>query len=55
MSINTTITESPVILFLGAGASVPLVKPVMKDFVARLAEQITPIMTDPEIFISLDR
>lgn len=41
MSLNTTITESPVILFLGAGASVPLGKPVMKDFVAKLPEQIT--------------
>jgi hypothetical protein len=41
MALNTTITESPVILFLGAGASVPLGKPVMKDFVARLAQQVT--------------
>lgn len=41
MSLNTTITESPVILFLGAGASVPLGKLVMKDFVAKLPEQIT--------------
>jgi len=40
MSINKTITESPVILFLGAGASVPLGKPVMKDFTAKLHQQI---------------
>jgi hypothetical protein len=40
MSINTTITESPVILFLGAGASVPLGKPVMNDFVAKLSKTI---------------
>jgi len=33
--------ESPVLLFLGAGASVPLGKPVMKDFVAKLETEIT--------------
>ncbi|MCX5817194.1 MAG: SIR2 family protein [Proteobacteria bacterium] len=38
MPLNTTITQSPVILFLGAGASVPLGKPVMEKFVTRLIE-----------------
>jgi|SRR5712664_2179922 len=42
MSINTTITESPVILFLGAGGSVPLGEPVMNDFVAQLSKTIAP-------------
>lgn len=41
MSISRTIIESPVILFLGAGASVPLGKPVMRDFVAKLTNEIT--------------
>jgi hypothetical protein len=41
MSLNAAIVESPVLLFLGAGASVSLGKPVMKDFVARLAKNIT--------------
>jgi hypothetical protein len=41
MILNSSIIESPVILFLGAGASVPLGKPVTKDFVARLVEQVT--------------
>lgn len=40
MSLNTTITQSPIILFLGAGASVPLGKPAMKQFVERLAIDI---------------
>jgi hypothetical protein len=42
MALNPTIIKSPVILLLGAGASVPLGKPVMEQFVARLATQITP-------------
>jgi hypothetical protein len=42
MALNPTIMKSPVILFLGAGASVPLGKPVMQQFVARLAGEITP-------------
>jgi hypothetical protein len=41
MSLNPTITQSPIVLFLGAGASVPLGKPTMEQFVARLADQIT--------------
>lgn len=40
MSQNITITQSPVVLFLGAGASVPLGKPIMKQFIERLAEQV---------------
>src|SRR6185295_8906053 len=39
------IARSPVILFLGAGASAPLGKPVMEQFVKRLADNIT---SDPE-------
>lgn len=41
MPLNAIITESPIVLFLGAGASVPLGKPVMKDFVAKLTTEIT--------------
>jgi hypothetical protein len=41
MSLNTTITQSPIILFLGAGASVPLGKPAMKKFVEKLSNEIT--------------
>lgn len=41
MALSTVITESPVVLFLGAGASVPLGKPVMKDFVSKLEVEIT--------------
>lgn len=41
MSLNPTITQSPVIVFLGAGASAPLGKPVSEQFVARLVSEIT--------------
>lgn len=41
MEVNKTITQSPIILFLGAGASVPLGKPAMEQFVAKLANEIT--------------
>ena len=41
MALDPTITQSPVILFLGAGASVPLGKPVMEQFVRRLTDKIT--------------
>jgi hypothetical protein len=40
MSLNQAITKSPIILFLGAGASVPLGKPAMKQFVEKLAGEI---------------
>lgn len=43
MALNPTIIKSPVILFLGAGASVPLGKPAMEQFVARLAGEITSV------------
>ncbi len=41
MPLNPTITQSPIILFLGAGASVPLGKPTMEQFVKKLATEIT--------------
>jgi hypothetical protein len=41
MPLNPIITQSPIILFLGAGASVPLGKPAMKQFVERLTNEIT--------------
>jgi len=41
MPLNPIITQSPIILFLGAGASVPLGKPAMKEFVERIAAEIT--------------
>ncbi|MFH1700533.1 MAG: SIR2 family protein [Candidatus Zixiibacteriota bacterium] len=41
MAINKRIITSPIILFLGAGASVPLGKPTMKEFVTKL-EQLIP-------------
>lgn len=41
MSLNPVITHSPIILFLGAGASVSLGKPAMKQFVEKLTGQIT--------------
>jgi hypothetical protein len=41
MPLNPIITQSPIILFLGAGASVPLGKPAMKQFVEKLAVEIT--------------
>jgi hypothetical protein len=41
MSLNPNITQSPIILFVGAGASVPLGKPAMKQFVEKLAVEIT--------------
>lgn len=37
---NKLIVESPVILFLGAGASAPLGKPMMAEFVAKAAKRI---------------
>ena len=40
MAFNETITQSPVILFLGAGASVPLGKPTMEQFVMKLQGEI---------------
>jgi hypothetical protein len=42
MSLNQTIIQSPVILFLGAGASVPLGKPTMEQFVLKLESEIVP-------------
>jgi hypothetical protein len=41
MSLDQAITQSPVIVFIGAGASVPFGKPVMEQFVKRLAGEIT--------------
>lgn len=40
VSFNEIILKSPVILFTGAGASVPLGKPVMADFVSKLMKQV---------------
>jgi hypothetical protein len=37
---NSIIVESPILLFLGAGASQPLDKPMMAEFVQRLSTQI---------------
>lgn len=39
MAINQIIANSPVILFLGAGASAPLGKPTMKEFVSKLKKE----------------
>lgn len=38
---NKTILESPILLFLGAGASAPLGKPMMAEFVIKLNKLIT--------------
>jgi len=38
---NQTILDSPILLFLGAGASQPLEKPMMSEFVAKLSTAIT--------------
>jgi hypothetical protein len=37
---NKTIVESPIILFLGAGASAPLGKPMMAEFVDKVSKSI---------------
>jgi hypothetical protein len=39
MAINQIIANSPVILFLGAGASSALGKPTMKEFVSKLKQE----------------
>ncbi|NLW36381.1 MAG: hypothetical protein GXY80_13045 [Syntrophorhabdus aromaticivorans] len=52
MALNSRITQSPVILLLGAGASVPLGKPVMEQFVRGLVEQIEYI-ENPALLLSL--
>ena len=41
MALNTTITESPLLLFLGAGASAALGKPTMKQFVENLNQSLS--------------
>jgi len=52
MALNSKITQSPVILFLGAGASVPLGKPVMEQFIRDLVEQIG-YTQNPALLLSL--
>jgi len=52
MALNSKITQSPVILLLGAGASMPLGKPVMEQFVRGLVEQIEYI-ENPALLLSL--
>jgi hypothetical protein len=41
VAFNEVLIQSPVILFLGAGASVPLGKPTMEQFVKKLQDEIT--------------
>jgi hypothetical protein len=42
---NQTILNSPIILFLGAGASAPLSKPMMQHFLNRVASQLRDLET----------
>ena len=54
MAFNEIITRSPVILFLGAGASVPLGKPTMEQFVKNLQKETESIKSeDHSVLLSL--